>query len=179
MLRWCDEEYQGACFIPWSKFTHPTYGEVETGGMNPKFWNQNGPPASLEKWAGNQARFNLDLALALPQVEIVSATTTALRGTQKDSATHEVKVTVRNTGIMPTALEQAKRMKTSRPDQLVLRPSGSTRVLGPVAEFWLGGNETKVVTVRVKAGPGDGDKNLSMQLFSTKGGQHSSSTRIP
>src|SRR5687768_13761475 len=143
---------------------HPVHGEVETGGMNPKFWGQNGPPASLEKWAGNQARFNLDLALALPQVEIVSATAAALRGAQKDSATHELKVTVRNTGIMPTALEQAKRMKTSRPDQLVLR-GPSTRVVGAAPEFWLGGNETRVVTVRVRSVSAE---EIGLQLVSTK-----------
>ena len=178
VLRWCDEEYQGACFIPWSKFTHPVYGEVETGGMNPKFWNQNGPPASLEKWAGNQARFNLDLALAMPQVEIVSATSTALKGAQKDSATHEIKVTIRNTGVMPTALEQAKRMKTSRPDQLIARPSGATRVVAQAPEFWLGGNETKVVTVRVTAGADTAGRSLALQLLSTKGGMSSSTVQI-
>jgi hypothetical protein len=180
VLRWCDEEYQGACFIPWTKMIHPVHGEVETGGMNPKFWSQNGPPSSLERWAGNQARFNLDLALALPQVEIVSATSSALRGAQKDSATHEIRVTVRNTGMIPTALEQAKRMKTSRPDMLTARPpaGSATRVIGPVPEFWLGGNETKVVTLRVKAGPAAADRTLSLQLTSTKGGLSSSSVQI-
>ena len=70
VLRYCDEEFGGTCFKPWTKFQHPTLGEVEIGGFNPKFWSQNGPPEVLEQWATNQAMFNLYMAQSLPQIEI-------------------------------------------------------------------------------------------------------------
>ncbi len=59
--------------------THPTLGEVEVGGWNPKFWSQNPPPEMLETWARNEAMFNLYLAQQLAQVRVVSATSQAGR----------------------------------------------------------------------------------------------------
>ena len=66
VLRYCDEEFGGRCFKRWTKFNHPDLGEVEIGGYDPKFFSQNGPPQVLEKWAKNQAMFNLEMALSCP-----------------------------------------------------------------------------------------------------------------
>src|SRR5690606_23632682 len=100
---------------------HPEFGEVEVGGFNPKFWSQNGPPEVVGEWARRQAMFNLYMAQSLPQVEIVSATVAPVAGAAADSATHEVTVVVRNSGRLPTALEQARRIKIVRPDQVEVR----------------------------------------------------------
>ena len=170
VLRYCDEEYGGRCFLGWNKFHHPQLGEVEIGGMNPKFWSQNGPPEWLEKWARNQAMFNLYMAKSLPRVEIVDARVTAVRAAS-DSATHEVRVTVRNTGRLPTALEQAKQVKIARPDQVTARFEGTgSRLIGRPPEFWLTGNETRTVTLRLRAGAGDTARRLTLRLSSTRGG---------
>jgi hypothetical protein len=83
-----------------------------------------------------------------------------------------VRVTVRNSGRLPTALEQAKKIKIVRPDRIVAdfgRGSGS-RVIGRPPEFWLGGGETKTITLRVKAGPGEADRKATLRLLSTRGG---------
>jgi hypothetical protein len=171
VLRWCDEAFGGRCFKPWTAYRHPVLGEVEIGGYNPKFFSQNGPPEVLEQWARNQAMFNLYMATSLPKVEIVSATARALTGAA-DSATHEVQVVVRNTGRLPTALEQAKRVKIVQPDRVAARfarGSGS-RALGRVPEFWLGGGETRTVTLRIKAGAKPEDKTFTLRLLSTRGG---------
>src|SRR5690606_38363531 len=113
----------------------------------------NGPPEVLEQWARRQAMFNLYMAQALPQVEIVDARVAPLPAGAADSATHTVTVTVRNTGMLPTALEQAKRIKIVRPDQVQVRPArgSATRVVGRTEEFWLGGGEQRTVTVRLRA----------------------------
>jgi hypothetical protein len=147
-------------------------GEVEIGGYNPKFFSQNGPPEVVEKWARNQAMFNLYMAQSLPKVEIVNATVAPIRGTAKDSATHEVRVTVRNTGRLPTALEQAKRVKIVRPDQLGLRAArgSSTRVVGRAPEFWLAGGETRTVALRVRVGDKAEDRTVTVRALSTRGG---------
>jgi len=170
VLRYCDEEFGGSCFKNWTKFQHPDLGEVEIGGYNPKFFLQNGPPQVLEKWARNQALFNLAMAMELPKVSIENVDVRRVRASA-DSATHEVRVTVRNGGRIPTALEQAKRVHIVRPDQLLLEPpSGSTaRMVGRPVEFWLGGRETKVVTARVLVPSGE-SANFTAKVSSTRGG---------
>ncbi|MEX2178368.1 MAG: M14 family metallopeptidase [Gemmatimonadaceae bacterium] len=174
VLRYCDEEFQSTCFKPWAKFPHPQLGEVEIGGYNPKFFSQNGPPQVLEKWARNQAMFNLYMAQSLPQIEIADARVSALPAGQRDSATHEVRVTLRNSGFMPTALEQAKRVKIVRPDRVVLQmPRGSgTRAVGRTEEFWLSGGESRSVTLRVRSGGGSAatDRRATLRALSTRGG---------
>ncbi|NOT07646.1 MAG: peptidase [Gemmatimonadales bacterium] len=171
VLKYCDEAFGGKCFMPWAKFTHSVLGEVEIGGFNPKFWSQNGPPEVLEKWAKNQALFNLTMAYALPKVEIVSAEAKEIKNA-KDSATHEIKVVVRNSGKLPTALEQAKRVKIVQPDRVVAQPArgSATRSIGRAPEFWLGAGQTQTITLRIKSGEKPEDRKATLRLLSTRGG---------
>lgn len=172
VLRYCDEAFNGTCFKPWTKFQHPVLGEVEIGGYNPKFFSQNGPPQVLERWARNQAMFNFYMARSLPQIEITDARVSALSGVQRDSATHEIRVTVRNTGLIPTALEQAKRVKIVRPDRVVAEPprGSATRVVGRAEEFWLAGGASHTTTIRVRGGSGASDRRVTVRALSTRGG---------
>jgi hypothetical protein len=123
--------------------------------------------------------FNLYLVQSLPSVEIVSVTSApvklakAVKGAKvvADSATHEVKVTLRNNGRLPTALEMAKRVKIVRPDMITVRAgTANTKMIGRPPEFWVNGGETKVITIRVKAGPSSEDRKLSLRYASTRGG---------
>ena len=66
---------------------HPTQGECETGGWNPKFWSQNPPAALLEEWAKKEAMFNLLLYKSLPIVKIQKA---ELRPVKKEKDAFEV-----------------------------------------------------------------------------------------
>jgi len=180
VLRYCDEAFKGTCFKPWTRFQHPQLGEVEIGGYNPKFFSQNGPPEVLEQWAGNQAMFNLYMAKSLPRVEIVDVKIAGERAA-KDSATHELRVTVRNTGRLPTALEQAKMVKIVRPDRVVAefaRGSASAAV-GRAPELWLNGNDTRTVVLRVKAGTAPADRKLTVRLLSTRGGVATRDVTLP
>ncbi|HEX9893382.1 MAG TPA: peptidase, partial [Gemmatimonadales bacterium] len=179
-LRYCDEAFGGTCFTPWSKFQHPTLGEVEIGGYNPKFFSQNGPPEVLEQWAGNQAMFNLYMAKSLPKVEIVDLKIATVKAS-KDSATHELRVTVRNTGRLPTALEQAKKVKMVQPDRVVAEfaRGSASRTAGRPPEFWLNGNETRTVTLRLKRGPAETDAKFKLRLLSTRGGVAEREVTLP
>lgn len=171
VLRYCDEEFGGTCYQRWTKVMHPVLGEVEVGGFNPKFFSQNGPPQVMEKWARNQAMFNLYMAQSLPQIEIADVAVARARAA-RDSATHEIRVTVRNSGRLPTALEMAKRVKIVRPDRVVAQTGrgSATRMVGDVPEFWLDGRESRVVTLRVRAGSGPNDRTLTIRALSTRGG---------
>lgn len=178
VLRYNDENFGGAGYQAWTKVQHPDLGEVEVGGTNPKFWSQNGPPQVLEKWARNQALFNLAMAMELPKVEITGVQVSRVR-MSADSATHEVRVTVRNTGRIPTALEQAKRVKIVRSDFLTIEgPRGSVaRSVTRGVEFWLGGRETKVLTVRVRVPAGE-SAEMNARVTSTRGGVADAVVRI-
>jgi hypothetical protein len=170
--RYCLEELNGACWIDWTPGYHPTLGEIEGGGVNPKFWSQNGPPSVLERWAGNEAMFNIYMAKSLPKVEIASAVLQPVRaGT--DSATHELRVTLLNSGMLPTALEQAKRIRIVQPDRLqIMSPQQSgVRVLTTVPAFWLEGNERREFVIRLQATGTQGSRQpITLRASSTRGG---------
>jgi hypothetical protein len=137
-LVWADSvtagrDYAGP-FREWTTFQHPVHGEVEIGGWHPKFFSQNGPPEVLERWAGNQARFNLYLARSLPQLSADEARLN--RREDGDGYTEwELSVTVRNTGRLPTALRQADLVKMVRPDRVILSFDGDLEVGGDDAQI--------------------------------------------
>jgi hypothetical protein len=173
VLRWNDENRAGrGDFKDWTAFVHPTLGEVEIGGFNPKFYTQNPPPDLLETWARNEALFNLYLAQQLPQVRIVSAAAKTVSGG------YDVELSVTNEGKMPTALDIAKRVKMVRPDtctitlvkgqELVQPAEGQPRQRAAIEIDWLKPGETKRVTWRVK-----GTGQVKVAIGSTRGGTDS------
>jgi hypothetical protein len=134
VLRWNDENRAGkGDFKDWTAFRHPQLGDVEIGGWNPKFWSQNPPPDMLETWARNEALFNLYLARQLPQVKLASVTATPARGVPASENVFDVQVTVTNEGLLPTALEIAKRVKIVRPDTLALTLASGQELVKPGA----------------------------------------------
>jgi hypothetical protein len=170
VLRWNDENRAGkGDFKEWTAFKHPTLGDVEIGGFNPKFYAQNPPADMLEPWARKEAMFNLYLAQQLPQVSIVSAS-----ARPSGAGTYEVELTVTNDGNMPTALDVAKRVKMVRPDtctiklakgQELMQPEGRPRQRAAIEIEWLNPGETKSVKWQVK---GAGESEVT--IASTRGG---------
>ena len=179
VLRYCDEEFAGACIQPWTKVMHHDLGEVEVGGYNPKFYSQNGPPQVIGKWAKNQALFNIAMAMELPRVEITNVVLSKVRASA-DSATHEARVTVRNHGRIPTALEQAKRVKAVPEDMLTISAArgSQARAIGRPQRFFLGSFETKVVTIRLIV-PAGTEATMTARLTSTRGGVSDREVQIP
>ncbi len=172
VLRWNDENRAGkGDFQDWTPFTHPTLGDVEIGGFNPKFYNQNPPPDLIGEWAKREALFNLYLAQQLAQVKVASVTVTPAAGGVSD-----VQATVTNEGLIPTALEMAKRVKIVRPDVVSLRlAQGQELVRGadgkaqPLSHEigWLKPGETRTVKWQVK-----GAGTATVTIGSTRGGVH-------
>jgi hypothetical protein len=120
-----DEEYDGKLFSDWKPYTHPTLGEVEIGGWNPKFFLQNSPPDQLEKWAKNEALFNLELLKYLPELQWENIEVKKQKSYKQDSTDYQVKISYRNVGKLPTALLQADLVKIVRPDQVKVTLSKS------------------------------------------------------
>jgi hypothetical protein len=120
-----DQEYDGKLFFDWKPFNHPQLGEVEIGGWNPKFFSQNSPPDQLEKWAKNEALFNLEMIKHLPELQWDNIEVKKVKTYKQDSTDYQIKVSYRNVGKLPTALRQADLVKIVRQDQVKLSLSKS------------------------------------------------------
>jgi hypothetical protein len=109
------------------------------------------------------------MAQSLPRIEIVSATVAPV-SSGTDSATHELRVTVRNAGRIPTALEQAKRVKIVRPDAIAVKfaEKSEGRVLGRQEPFWLGGGESRDLVLRLRVPAAE--RAITVRAESTRGG---------
>jgi hypothetical protein len=177
-LRYIDEELGGRYFKPWTKFNHPTLGEVEIGGFNPKFWRQNPPVEILEEWIRKEALFNLFLAQSLPQVKIASA---GIKPVKKEADTFEIVAVFTNEGFLPTALKMADRVKIVRPDAVSIRlPAGAELVSGVRARQDIGfiqQNEKKEVRWKVKIKPGTAGE-AEVSISSTRGGVARTAVKI-
>jgi hypothetical protein len=176
VLRWYDENRPAkGDFKDWTPFRHPQLGDVEIGGWNPKFWSQNPPPDLLETWAKNEALFNLYLAQQLPHVTLSAVTVAPVKGTAPADQLFEVQATVTNDGLMPTALEIAKRVKIVRPDTLTLTLDKGQELSKPaqgkaaqqraIEVGSLKPGETRTVSWQIK-----GAGKASVAVSSTRGG---------
>ena len=120
VIRWDDEENEGAGFFEWKPVKHPVYGDIEIGGFDPKFFSQNPPSKHLEQWIKNQALFNLEMAKHLPELAWEDIEVKKIKSYRADSADYRLKVSFRNTGKLPTALKQAHLVKIVTEDRVIL-----------------------------------------------------------
>ncbi|NMC37711.1 MAG: peptidase [Bacteroidales bacterium] len=118
VLIWDEKENDGAGFIEWKPAKHPVYGDIEIGGFDLKFFSQNPPAAYLEEWIRNQALFNLEMIKHLPEVEWENIEVKKIKSYKTDSADYKLKINIRNTGKLPTALRQAQLVKIVREDRI-------------------------------------------------------------
>ncbi len=120
MLIWDEKENGGEGFKEWGKTMHPVYGEVETGGFDPKFFSQNPPARFLETWIKNQALFNIEMAEHLPELAWENIEIKKTRSYKTDSADYQIKISFRNIGKLPTAFKQAHLVKIVTEDRVVV-----------------------------------------------------------
>lgn len=180
-LLWDDEENGGMAFKEWTAFDHPEYGPVEIGGWHPKFFSQNAPPSVLERWARNQALFNLYMAKHLPLLRMEALEVEPVED-EGEGTVYEVTARWRNAGGLPTALRQARLVKIVREDRAVL-DFGSALVEGEDATVemveprgrggvevgWLDPGESAEATFRVRV-RGDQPVEGTLRILSTRGG---------
>ncbi len=179
-LRWDEEANRSQGFKPWTKLTHPQLGAVEIGGFHPKFFAQNGPASQLETWISRQSRFNLAMAMDLPQLELKFVTVKPMPANE-----YEITVSWTNSGKLPVALEQAKRVKMVQEDRVQLDvdkallkgfQNANVIITQPatvektIYAGYTGAGETKEVTFRVKLAPQAGPVKAKVKLLSTRGG---------
>jgi murein tripeptide amidase MpaA len=127
LLHWLDTEMAGEGFSPWKRVSHPQLGEVETGGIDPKFIRQNPPPKLLPQECHKNMMFTLAVARATPIVRLDSAVAQDLGG-----GMHHITAVVSNSGYMPSSgTAQAVATKVARPVEVTLAlPEGGKIVSG-------------------------------------------------
>jgi len=88
----------------------------------------------IEAWAKNEAMFNVWMAQQLPQVKVLSAV-----AKPAGDGVFDVTVEVTNEGLMPTALEIAKRVKMVRPDTVAIELADGQSIVRAAAPGAAGG----------------------------------------
>ena len=98
VLAWSDKYLQGKGFVPWKKFQHPVFGDVEIGGFVP--YLTTAPPLKLvEKNVEADIEFALKLAEKLPAIKFRKTELKKL-----SSNVYRITVWVEDSGFFPTAL---------------------------------------------------------------------------
>ena len=100
--------------VPWKKFQHPQYGEIEIGGST-KDTGRIPPGFLIREMLHRNAAFVLYQASELPEL-VVEPTTVEAAG----SGLSYVTITLRNKRLTPTRSAQAIQHKIGRPDLLEL-----------------------------------------------------------
>lgn len=92
-----DRAHNGAGFVPWAPYAHPTLGAVEIGGFVPGF-RRNPPPDAQPRIAEAAGDFVAMLAERRPQVRIDSLTVEELA-----PGVRRIRMRISNDGWLPTA----------------------------------------------------------------------------
>jgi hypothetical protein len=108
-LMYSDRECDGAGFIAWRTFDHPTLGKVEIGGFVPGF-QMNPPNAVLDDLAAKQTKFIVELIGRRPRLTVQGPTVKRLA-----AGLYEVRLGLVNEGYLPTATAMARRAQSLPP----------------------------------------------------------------
>ena len=122
-FKWNDEEMDGKLFVDWHPFEHPTLGQVEIGGW---IWRKTSPPEGplIQKECEMGNNFVIYLAGLVPHVELGE---TEVK--DKQGGIYRLDMTVKNTGFLPTATEQARALKIDEPVLLEVIPDDNLEII--------------------------------------------------
>jgi hypothetical protein len=111
-------------FVPWHKFNHPVYGEIEIGGFAKNFGRLH-PGFLLESDAHRNAAFCIYNAFQTPKLEV-----TKLNVKKLDNGLREVTATVENKRLIPTHSGESLKYRIDPPDYIILE--GGSVIAGMV-----------------------------------------------
>lgn len=112
--------------VPWKKFQHPQYGEIEIGGIK-KAWTRTAPSFMIEDMCHRNMAFTLFHLYHTPKVSVDSIVVKNLTGGLK-----EVTAIISNERVIPTHTSQDAKNKITRPDWISL--TGGKIVAGGIME---------------------------------------------
>lgn len=150
-IKYSDDECDGAGFVAWTPYDHPTLGKVEIGGFVPGF-RINPPVEAVSKIVEKQFAFVKDIAARLPRPRVADC-----KVTRRSESIFEIELSMTNDAYLPTALAMAKTARVAYPFVLRLDlPAedllGGQRVAKIPSIGGLGATEKVRWLVRGKAG---------------------------
>lgn len=95
---WVEKEVPSDGIFDWALFHHPEFGEVEIGGLNPKFVIQNPPLTRLEEECEAIRGFIMGLSLSIAKLLISS-----VQVTEEGANLYRIVAEVSNAGFLPTS----------------------------------------------------------------------------
>ncbi len=99
-------------FVPWEKYNHPQYGEIEIGGFKKNFTRIN-PTFMIENDAHRNMAFTIYHAYQTPQIEVQEIEVIDLGG-----GLNQVTAVVNNKRMIPTHSSHDIKNKINRPDHI-------------------------------------------------------------
>ncbi len=109
----------GASYLPWKKFKHPQYGEIEIGGTSSRFQGRIPPRFMSEELCHRNMAFTLYQADEMPLVKMGEASVE-----KAADGVYRIFVDIENPKVVATVLEKAARTNVVRPDILSLEGKG-------------------------------------------------------
>lgn len=95
---WADKEVGGKGVFNWRSFEHPDFGNVEIGGLDPKFVLQNPPHHLIEEECKNVGAFLTKLGISTAKLIIPSVSVN-----EEAPGLYRVVAEVANAGFLPTS----------------------------------------------------------------------------
>jgi hypothetical protein len=115
ILDWTESVLEGAGFVDWTPYKHPTLGDVEIGGFVP--FLKTTPPSSLMKETISfHTDFYIGLMGRLPELKIKETKVEAL-----GNSLYEITVYLTNEGWFATSTAQGRRARTAWPIRIELK----------------------------------------------------------
>lgn len=171
-LKWLTAN-AGESFVPWKECNHPDFPgqKVEVGGFAP-YAKSNPPRRLLEDLARRHGRFLTDLAGKLPRIGVRKIEAKPL-----GDAVYDVKVSVENSGYLPTSIAQGGVTREVHPTRVVLKTDERNILSGvrTTALNAIAGGEAKEVRWVVRA---KGEKKLDVEIISMLGGRMQASVEL-
>lgn len=141
LLAWNDLRMNGAAFVPWTKVSHPTLGEVEVGGWKP-YVKVNPPLEEVAALAKKHSDYLVKVGGLLAQVRL-----NEIKVENLGDGLFRVGVTVVNEGWLPTVTSMGERNRRAKPTRLDLD-------LGPTQKITLVQGEKRHTWTRIEGGGG-------------------------
>ena len=134
-IKYSDKDRDGAGFVAWAPYDHPTLGAVEIGGFVPGF-RINPPLSAVAKIVEKQFSFVKDIAARIPQPRVADC-----KVTRRSGSVFEIELSMTNDAYLPTALAMARTARVAYPFVLRLDVPAQDLLGGRrVAKIpWIGG----------------------------------------
>jgi hypothetical protein len=124
MLAFFNKTADNSGFVNWTKFNHPTLGEVEIGGFVP-FKDNTPPPSMVDSLLNAQVPWIFKLAEQLPVLKISDT-----KITPKGAGVYQLDVWISNEKFLPFPTAMGKKNKQPAPVICTLEGNGLTLLSG-------------------------------------------------